>query len=103
MKRYTEADADPWYLGGALTAAHQDVRTQITRSIKEKGWPNWSPHTTLGVMVEEYDEFKDAIRANDPQQILAELEDIAGAAILGIACIKSDLAKSGRVKTDAQR
>jgi hypothetical protein len=43
------------------------------------------PHETLGILWEEFAELCDAVRANDRQQVRAELMDIAVAAVFGIA------------------
>ena len=43
-----------------------------------------SSHETLGVICEEYEELKEAVRANYPKAVCEELLDLAVAALFGI-------------------
>lgn len=48
-----------------------------------------SSHEILGIITEEYDELKDAVRANDRDAIIHELLDIAVPAVFAVACLKT--------------
>lgn len=56
-----------------------------------------SDHEALGVLVEEYDELIDAIRANDPAYVRNEWLDVAVVALFALAGMeaKTDIAGSG--------
>lgn len=45
-----------------------------------------SSHEILGVLVEEMDELKEAVRSNDIERICKELMDVAVAGIFGYIC-----------------
>jgi NTP pyrophosphatase (non-canonical NTP hydrolase) len=56
--------------------------------LEAKGYGTFaSTHEILGIIAEEYDELKDAIRKNDTEEIKQELLDIAVSCHFAIACI----------------
>jgi len=60
--------------------------------MKQKGEHAFvSIHEILGIVDEEHDELKDAVRENNPGKVQAELIDIAVGAIWGIASIEEDV------------
>lgn len=70
----------------SLEEAIQEVIFNLEKRIEEKGnLSTLSAHEALGIITEEYIEFVDAVRSNDPDQILAELVDIVVPAIFYIA------------------
>ena len=64
---------------GQLTA-------QIRKTCEKKGMGACvSPHEILGIVEEEYEEFKAEVMNNDPEQTQAELLDLAVACMWGLA------------------
>jgi len=71
----------------ALEAVEKTLRMRLT----QKGmWGSCSIHEILGVLVEEYDELLENIRANRHDGIRRELLDIAVACVWDIASIDSE-------------
>jgi NTP pyrophosphatase (non-canonical NTP hydrolase) len=71
---------------GAVTACQFEIGDAITRRLREKGDGAYaSEHETYGIIAEEFDELRDAMRANDPANFREELVDIAVACIIGMA------------------
>lgn len=76
-------------------AAVKSVIEKLREKIKEKGPGAFcSRHEILGVLMEEFDEYRDAVRLRGSgketlDQLEAELKDIAVAAIWGITSIQS--------------
>jgi len=57
--------------------------------LKQKGYGTFtSRHEILGVITEEYKEFKDAVHSKDYKQMENELIDIAVGAIFGVVCFR---------------
>ena len=96
----SEYQATPEFTG-ALEDALMALRRHVKASVARKGMPSWSPHTALGVVTEEYDEFKEAVRENDGTNQANELLDIANAALLGWMCNRAQM-RLGALKTDAE-
>lgn len=64
----------------------------VNRRLQVKGHGAYvSSHETMGIITEEYDEAKDAVRANDHQHLRAELIDIAVGCLIGIISIDAGL------------
>lgn len=54
--------------------------------ISRKYGPEFSsPHELWGVLQEEFEEFKDEIKANNPDGVIAELTQVAAVALRGLA------------------
>lgn len=70
-----------------LSMATTDVFTRLHEVVDEKGSGAFaSSHETLGVLIEEMVEYLGAVHANAPVEAkIKELQDIAVAAIFGIA------------------
>ena len=69
-----------------IDVATQNVLNMLDYRLGQNGRGSYiGPHETLGMVTEEYDELKDAVRSNDPQEVEKELIDIAVACIFGIA------------------
>ena len=47
------------------------------------------PHETLGILDEEFDELRDAVRSNVDEDVAKELLDIAVGCIFGIASLRT--------------
>ena len=64
------------------------VRYWLFRRLDQKGYGSWtSRHEVLGFLTEEYHEATEAVHSKSPEEIRAELVDIAVGCIFGIACI----------------
>ena len=62
-----------------------NLRGELDRRLKKHGPGIYASECeTLGIVAEEYDEFVDAVRANDHTKCRAELFDIAVAALFGV-------------------
>ena len=73
-----------------LERSLQFVRDEISRQLKDKGKGTFSSrHEILGMVDEEHDELKDAVRSEGIQRVKAELADIAVGCIWGIASIEA--------------
>lgn len=71
----------------AQARAVQRLESALERRLKQKGRGTFaSTHEILGIVTEEYDEFVDAVRANDRKMTMKELEDIAVACVFAFAC-----------------
>lgn len=71
---------------GEVCEAANRVLLMCGRRIKEKGPGAYAgPHECFGIIAEEYDELRDAMRANDGAQFRKELLDIAVACVIGMA------------------
>lgn len=69
-----------------IDVAAQNILNMLEYRLNQKGRGSYiGSHETLGIIAEEYDELKDAVRSNDPQEVEKELIDIAVACIFGIA------------------
>lgn len=60
----------------------------LLRNAKHGAAPHNSIHETLGILVEEFDEFRIEVKHNDLERQYAELCDIATAAIVGMASLR---------------
>ena len=69
-----------------VAAALDNVRWGLSRRLGKHGPLGFiGPHEALGILAEEYDELRDAVRANDPDAVRRELLDIAVGAVFGLA------------------
>lgn len=69
-----------------LTHCMAKVAEKTHARIREKGDGAYiGPHEAYGIIAEEFDELRDAMRANDADDFRDELADIAVACILGLA------------------
>jgi len=60
----------------------------LDERLEEKGWGAFvSSHEIFGIMQEEWVELTEAITLNRADRVVAELIDIAVAAVFGAACI----------------
>ena len=61
-------------------------REELQDQIAKKGRTGWvSSHETSGCILEEFDEFKQAVHDNDREQAKKELSDLMVAALWGLA------------------
>ena len=75
----------------AINQASLEVRDQIQRRLEQKGFGTFaSRHETLGIVTEEYHELVEAVHTGTLLNIRKELEDLAVAAIFGVACISKE-------------
>lgn len=69
-------------------AAVTELRGKLHERLKEKGYGSFaSSHEILGILQEEFDEFKEAVHTNSALDLRSELYDIAVGAVFGITCI----------------
>ena len=74
------------HIGKALYQAEGKLRERL----REKGAGILcTPHEVWGVMGEEWEEFKDAVEANDRAAVEDEVLDLAVAALVALASIRS--------------
>jgi len=78
------------------------LRHHVVASVARKGMPDWSPHTTLGKLTEEYHEYLDEVKAAAGERQAEELLDIANAAVLGYICNCRQRAVGGLKKDSEQ-
>jgi NTP pyrophosphatase (non-canonical NTP hydrolase) len=71
-------------IAAAFTLLGQHLKDRIARHGKNSFI---GPHEILGIIDEEMDEFREAVRANSRPAVLSELEDIATGAVFGIASL----------------
>ena len=75
-----------------VSSAVLELSRQVNKRLKEKGHGAYvSSHETMGIITEEHDEAKDAVRDNDHQQLRAELLDIAVGCLIGVISIDAGL------------
>jgi NTP pyrophosphatase (non-canonical NTP hydrolase) len=73
---------------GAVDKAIKDLKSEITRRLKQKGNSIFtSYHEILGIIEEEKHELVEAVIQNDVESIRSELMDIAVACVFGAACV----------------
>lgn len=64
------------------------LRNKLYSRLEEKGNGTLaSTHEILGIIEEEHDELKEAVRSNRSELVMRELLDIAVACVFGYACI----------------
>jgi hypothetical protein len=69
-----------------LTKVLNELRHELQRRTDKHGPLCFiGPHETLGILDEEFDELRDAVRANDSEEERKELMDIAVGAVFGVA------------------
>lgn len=72
-------------VASARTEAHA-LAVEEWDKINRRFGPDFSsPHELLGVLLEEFEEFKQAIYANDTEAVIAELPQVAAVALRGLA------------------
>ena len=71
------------------TDTHIEIlRTALMQRVAKHGPGAYAgPHETLGILVEEFDELRDAVRSNKGADVYAELLDIAVGAVFGMASL----------------
>lgn len=78
------------------------VAQEFARRLRQKGRGALvGPHEGLGIIVEEYDELIDAIRANDRSETVKESADLAVACMFGIASLMTE--EEGRAHLKQER
>jgi NTP pyrophosphatase (non-canonical NTP hydrolase) len=71
--------------------ALKSLGSETQRRLKQKGFGTFaSTHEILGLIAEEYDELKDAIRSNNTDEVFKEIHDIGVVCHFAIACINSN-------------
>jgi len=72
----------------ALQYALDEAKSELSRRLSQKGHGGFaSTHEMFGVLMEEIDELSEALHDNDQEQFVAELKDIAVAALFSLASI----------------
>ncbi len=67
-----------------------ELRDALDRRLGKHGSGAYAgPHEILGVIDEEYDELRDAVRSNVDADTAAELMDIAVGCVFGIASLRT--------------
>ena len=73
-----------------ITAVLVDLGSSINDRQEEKGHSIYNTsHETLGIISEEFDEYKEAVHLNEQKHQYDELMDIAVACIIAMASLKS--------------
>jgi NTP pyrophosphatase (non-canonical NTP hydrolase) len=73
-----------------IEAALQKVQSKLLQRLAEKGWGIYvSSHEILGILDEEFDELKDAVRDNDKAAITKECLDIAVGAVFALVSLNT--------------
>jgi len=73
-----------------INQAIEDVRNILAVELERKGRGSFaSSHETYGVILEEVDEYWDAVKKSSAVGQREELIDIAVAALFGLACLDS--------------
>lgn len=66
------------------------VMQKMEDRLAAKGYGSFlSSHEVLGIITEEYHEIVEAVRANNPEELHAELLDLAVGAVFSLACLRS--------------
>jgi len=74
-----------------LQAANARILKWLDRRLKQKGRMGYiSHHEALGVVDEEYDELKEAVRSDNIDDVVAELTDLAVGCLFGIASLRAN-------------
>lgn len=75
----------------AIELAVDALRAHLREVVKRKGsgsFASW--HELMGVLIEEVDEAKAALHANDVDGLFVELLDVAQVCVFGLACFMED-------------
>lgn len=71
-----------------IAAAFAMLGDELKRRLLQKGKKSFiGPHEILGVVEEEVDELREAVRSDDPREVTAELLDLGVGAIFGVASL----------------
>jgi len=82
---------------GVIKQTFREIISWLAYRINQKGdGVFYSHHEALGVVAEEYDELKDAIRSNDVSKIKSELIDLVVAALWGVVSINNQEKTDGK-------
>ena len=74
-----------------ILSANAPILEWLARRLYKKGRKGYiGPHETLGVIEEEYDELKEAVRSDDLEQVIRELTDVAVGCLFGIASLRQN-------------
>lgn len=69
-----------------IDQAFDEQKEHLERRLEQHGPGEYaSTHESLGIVTEEYYELIDAVKANDSEAVVKELQDIATACLVGIA------------------
>jgi hypothetical protein len=80
-----------------LTVALEALISAIQKRIEKHGRAMVaSDHEALGIIEEEYNELKDAITANDRDNIMEELFDVAVSCVITVASVVAGAEVAGR-------
>jgi hypothetical protein len=78
----TRAEVNP----AVVQVAIENVVASLEGRLTQTGRDGFiSPHEILGIVDEEYNELRDAVRSDEPSAVRLELIDVAVAAIFGLA------------------
>ena len=84
--RFPQVISDGFFYSFPMTTVFQQIEAMINRAELRYGQMA-STHESLGVALEEWDELRDAVRANNLQQVKAECIDLAAVLVrLAEAC-----------------
>lgn len=74
-----------------LASVFQEAKLKMDALLGEKGRGSLvTPHEILGVLDEEYDELREAVRSNIGRAVYEELKDIAVGALFGMASMTAN-------------
>lgn len=66
------------------------VMQKMGERLEVKGYGSFmSSHEVLGILIEEFHELIEAVRANNPDELHEELLDLAVGAVFSLACLRS--------------
>lgn len=77
----------PEYDRDDMAVVLEDLAAHLNARLKHGPGVYASPHETLGVVAEEYDELLEAVRSNDAADTAKELMDVAVGALFGIVSL----------------
>lgn len=85
--------------GELVTAATVDITVALRRQLRKHGPGVYAgPHETLGIVTEEVDELRIAVRENKTWEVYDELCDVAVACLFGMASLRVTHAETMRLK-----
>lgn len=86
------ASLDPALIDSTITI----LRASIAMRLDQKGDKVFAgTHETLGILTEEFHELVEAVRSDNPERVVEELQDLAVGCIIGCASIAQVYKREG--------
>jgi hypothetical protein len=92
---------------GLMSEAVNEVFSKLKDRMQQHGDGSYiGAHEALGIIAEEWDELKDAVRSNDEGDVIKEMVDIAVGCVFGIASLRAnrqarlDAAEAERIRLE---